>query len=53
MCLSGMCSVLGLYLKANVAAKHYFTITMANGNAGFLEVADVIADHAFSRTLIY
>lgn len=26
----------GLYLKANSAVKHYFTITMANGNAGYV-----------------
>jgi neutral ceramidase len=33
----------GLWLKKNIQAEHYFTITMANGNVGYVPPAEEIA----------
>jgi neutral ceramidase len=37
----------GLYLKAHVPVKHYFTISMANGNAGYVPPAREIENGGY------
>nr|WP_295924559.1 neutral/alkaline non-lysosomal ceramidase N-terminal domain-containing protein [uncultured Dyadobacter sp.] len=37
----------GLYLKENAVAKHYFTISMANGNVGYVPPSGEIANGGY------